>query len=92
MISSQPLRPQVDHPFPPHEDGPAGQTVEVKGVERLAVLEEDIIGDVDEIVDRAGPTSREPALHPLRRGPDPHAFDQPSDVARTPLRLFNPNG
>ena len=50
-----------------HADDPAAQLLLVKSVQRLAGLQHDKIGDVDQVVDRALPGGLEPSLHPVGR-------------------------
>src|SRR3990172_8128602 len=38
-----------------HDDGLGGNQVEVEGVQRLSELEHDVVGDIDDVADRALP-------------------------------------
>src|SRR5207245_9367172 len=62
-------------------NGGSAQAREVEGVEWLRVLEEDVVGDVDDVVDRAHAARSQPALHPVRTGTDPDPLDHAADVA-----------
>ena len=68
---------------------PALDTAEIKGVHRLAVLEHDVVGDIDNVVDRADAGIAQPLLHPGRGGGDLHVFDHAGGVARAELRRLD---
>ena len=49
--------------------GALEQHVVVEGVQRLALFEHHVVGDVHDVVDRPHPGVLEPRPHPARRGP-----------------------
>ena len=51
----------------PHDDPPAAHLVEVEGVERLAGGEHHVVGDVDDVRDRALAGGHQALLEPQRR-------------------------
>jgi hypothetical protein len=52
----------------PPDDDAAGEPVRVVGVQRLAQLEHDVVGHVDDERDRPHPGGEQPPLHPPRAG------------------------
>ena len=58
-----------------------GEAIEVERVQRLVPLEQHVVGDVDDVADRAHPGLHEALLHPRRRRPDRHPGD-PREVPR----------
>ena len=72
---------------PAHDNPVACDRVVVIGVHRLSVLFHDIIGNVDDIVDRADAVGSEPPLHPLRRGTDLDIFHDAGGIARAQIRI-----
>jgi hypothetical protein len=69
-------RPADDDLLPAHE-------LRVERVKRLAGLEQDVVRDVDDVVDRADAGGLEALDHPRRRRCDPDAEDRAGRVART---------
>ena len=65
-----------------HRDGAAVEAGVVKGVHRLTVLEHDVVGDIDDVVDGAHARRAQAHPQPQRRGPDLHVFDHARGVAR----------
>ena len=65
------------------------EEVVVERVQRLPVLDHDVVGDVDDVVDRAHPEGGQAVLHPLRRGADLHARDHRGDVAGAEIWVAN---
>ena len=55
-------------------------------MQRLAALPEDVVGDVDDVVDRPRPDGEQALLQPLRRGRDGDAADDEADVAAAQRR------
>ena len=53
-----------------HGQRPAGNLVEVEGVQRLRGEQHHVVGDVDDVVDRPLPGRGQPRLQPERRGAD----------------------
>ena len=53
----------------------AGQRRQVEGMQRMAQLEQHVVGDVDDVADRADACGREPLGQPGGRGPDGHIGD-----------------
>ena len=62
---------------------------EIKGVHRLAVLEHDVVRDVDNVVDRAHAGGADPFAHPCRRGGDPDVAHHARGVARAELAVLD---
>jgi hypothetical protein len=69
-----------------HMDG-ALQLGVVEGMQGLAELEHDVVGDVDQRADRADAAAHQAAHHPVgRRGARVHAAQDAAAVTRTGLR------
>ena len=68
-------------------DFPAGELLEVERVHRLSELEQHVVGDVDDVVDRAHAGGLQPRRQPGRRGPDGDVGDG-RRVARAQIRRF----
>src|SRR5438477_323476 len=62
------------------DDPPAFYFVKVKRVQRLAQLEHHIVGDVDDIIDRAQADGFEPPPHPVGAWSDANISDDAGDV------------
>ena len=60
----------------------AADAGEVKGVHGLAVLEHDVVGDIDDVIYRTHAGVADTLAHPLGRGGDLHVFDHARGVAR----------
>ncbi len=73
------LRPAHDE-MPRHLGG-------VEDVQRPAAVERDVIGDVDERVDRSETDRLEPPLHPVGRRAVPDATHQPQRESRTQVAV-----
>ncbi len=73
----------------PDLDLRALQPREIEDVQRLRVLEEHVIRDVDEGVDRPHPAGAKPAAKPFRARPDLDSFDHARDVPAAELRVFD---
>ena len=73
-VRSTPSSVVIFSPSLARADGqrPAGDLVEVEGVQRLGGQQHHVVGDVDDVVDRPLPGGAEPRLQPGRRGPDLH--------------------
>ena len=80
----QPKQPLLV-PRPTHLDRRPPELREVERVQRLRVLEQDIVGDVHDVVDRPHAGRPKAALHPVRARPDPDARDHAADVAAAQL-------
>ena len=52
------------------DDLPAGEPGQIEGVQRLAALHQHVVGDVDDVVDRADADRGQPLDQPRRAGPD----------------------
>ncbi len=61
----------------------ATQKLVVEGMERLPQLQQDQIGGIHHIVDRAQAAARQPLLSPGGRGSDPYVAQDPGRVAWT---------
>jgi hypothetical protein len=70
---------------PAHHDPFLGEQAQVEGVERVSQLEEHVVRDVDDDVDRPDAAGLEAGRHPGRSGPDAHVADDPRRVARTEI-------
>ena len=74
----------------PADDDPAAADIpHIIGVHRLAGLQHDEVGDVDDVVDAADPGRAEAFLHPLGRRADPEVFDHPADVPRAEVKVLH---
>ena len=69
--------------------GAAAQHVVVEGVQRLAPFEHDVVGNIDDVGDRAHPGVGQPPLHPAGRGADLHLLEQHRGVARRQPGVFD---
>ena len=58
-------------------------------MERLAGFKHDVIGHIDDVVDRANTAGLEPRAQPRRRRPDSHFVYDARRVTRTQLGIFN---
>ncbi len=65
-----------------HDDGAAAELVEVEGMDRLAGLPEDEVGDVHDVVDRALADRLESFHQPVRARTHLDSLDQPRHIAR----------
>ena len=65
----------------PHDDAAPREPVEVERVQRAAAFEHHVVGDVDDVADRAHAREHEPALQPVGRLPHRHA-SRPSRRSR----------
>ena len=64
----------------------------IERVHRLAVLEHDVVRDIDDVVDRAHAGRAQTAAHPLRRRGDLDIFHHARGVARAELRVLDLHG
>ena len=69
--------------------GRALKQSKIKGVQRLADFQHDIIGDVHHVVHAAQSGFFQEAAHPVRAGADFDAAHQAGGVAGTKFRLLN---
>ena len=60
---------------------PPGQFREVEGVQRLPALHQDVIGNVDDVVDRQQSDRLEAVRHPVGAGSDLRPADEPRGIA-----------
>ena len=65
----------------------SSQCVCVKGMERLAKLQHDVVGGVCDIVDRSDAKRLQPGLQPIGRWSDLHTFDVTATITRTEIRV-----
>ena len=65
--------------------------LDVKGVHRLAVLEHDVVGDVDDVVDRAHAAGAQTLAHPARGRADLDIFDDSGHIALAELLVLHLN-
>ena len=72
-----------------HDDGAAPHAVEIERVNRVAELEEDQVGDVDDVGDGAHAEAREPVAEPRRRGPDLDVDHDRRAVVRASRGVFD---
>ena len=56
--------------------------MQVEGVQRMPQFAQYVVGDIDDVVDRALPHGVEPVLEPLGRRADRNAAHDAADVAR----------
>ena len=56
-------------------------------MQRLRVLEQHVVGDVDDVVDRPHPAGAQAALHPVRARTDLDSLDHAADVAAAQGRI-----
>ena len=69
-------------PGPAHDEPAAGDAVEVEGVQRAAGQQHHVVGDVDDVVDRALPGGHQARLQPRRRRADRHVLEDARGEAR----------
>ena len=67
----------------------AGDAVEVERVQRLAGEQHHVVGDVDDVGDRALPGGHQPRLQPRRRGADLDVLEHPRGEARAQVRALD---
>ena len=72
-----------------HGEPAAGDEVEVERVQRLAREQHRVVGDVDDVVDRALAGGAQAGLQPRRRRADRHVLEQPGGEARAQLRVLD---
>ena len=72
-----------------HDDVPALDAAEVKGVHRLAVFEHHIVRDIDDVVDGAHAAVAQSLAHPARRRSDLDVFHHARGVARAEVAVLN---
>ena len=70
-----------------NDDFTAADLGEIKRVQRLADLEHDIIGRIDNVVDRLDTDGCQAILQPIRRRPDFYSLEQPRRVAKAVVRF-----
>ena len=71
------------------DDVPAVHAGEVERVHRLAVFQHDVVGDVDDIVDRTHACGADALAHPQGRRLDLDVLDKPRGVARAERGIVN---
>ena len=74
------------------DDLAAFQRVHIEGVHRLADLQHDVVGDVNDVGDAAQAAQGQLALHPARRGAGGDVADIVADVARAEVRGLDGDG
>ena len=72
-----------------HDDVAAGNLVGVEGVQRLAHLHHNEVGDVDHIVDGAQPHGAQTVLQPLGALPYLHVAQRDAGIARAEVGLLD---
>src|SRR5205809_5659667 len=75
-------------PISPHHDRGPPQLRKIEGVERLVQLEQDVVGGIDDVVDRALTHRREPVGEPGGARHHPYAAEHRDHVARGPLWIL----
>ena len=75
-------RQRLARAAPADDDLAAFEAVEVVGVQRLAALEHDVVGHVDDVADRPDAQRLEPLAEPPGALADRHARDDPRGEAR----------
>src|SRR5581483_870846 len=73
----------------PHQDFFSGQTIEIEGVQRLAGFEHDVVGRIDDRVDRANAAGFQAVAQPGRRRRHGDAVHEPRGVARAEARVLD---
>ena len=61
-------------------------------MERLAGLQHDVVGDVDDVINRPHPRGGQALLHPARRGAELHALDHRCDIPKAEVRVGDLHG
>ena len=74
---------------PADDDFRAPEILEVECVQRLAPFIEDVVGDVDDIVDRPHSSQQQPCLEPRGRGRHVHAAQESTHIPWAQLGLVN---
>ena len=69
-----------------------GQALVVERMHRLAVLEHNIVGDINDVVDRTNAASMQTLAHPRRRRLDLDILDDAGGVARAQIGVLNLDG
>ena len=72
-----------------HDQLRAGDAVEIEGVQRLAAEQHRVVGDVDDVVDRALPGGHQTRLQPCRGRTDRDVVEDARREARTQLRALH---
>ena len=75
---------------PADHEVPAGDEVPVERVQRLAGQQHHVVGDVDDVVDRALAGGHQARLQPRRRRADRDVLEQPRGEARAQVRAPRP--
>ncbi len=73
----------------PHHDAPPAHEIEIERVHRVPELEQDQVGDVDDVGDGADAQALEPVADPRRRGRDGHVGDDRRAVVRAALGVLD---
>ena len=74
-----------------HDDVAALDAAEVKSVHRLTVLEHDVVGNINDVVDRAHAAVAQSLAHPARGRRDLDVFHHARGVARAEVAVLNVN-
>ena len=74
---------------PANDDLASGQLVEVERMGGLPDLQKDIVREVRQVIDRAHSAKLKAAADAVWRGLHPHVLEDPSDVARAGVRIFD---
>src|SRR5207249_420030 len=74
-----------------HDDRGAAQPGEIEGVERLVQLEQDVVGRIDDVVDRPLAHGTEAVGEPGGTGPYLDSSDHGGHVSRSALRILQAN-
>jgi hypothetical protein len=73
-----------------HDDAPARHQLEVESVQRLALVEQQVVGDVDHRAQRPLAVQVQPPRHPQRRRPGGvQPLDHPGDVHRAAFGVLH---
>ena len=75
-----------------HDDLALGDFRVIEGVQRLAEFEHDVVGRIDDVVERAHPAQFQPALEPRRRRTDLDSGHRERGVARAKIGRVDRNG
>ena len=83
---------RLARPRPANDDAATAHPIEVEGVQRLADGPHDVVGDVDDVVDRTHARVGQPCLEPGRRLADRHPPDDPGRVPRAQVGVEHFDG
>ena len=74
-----------------HNETPAGDAIEVEGVQRLTAQQHRVVGYVNHVVDGPLPGGHQPGLQPRRRGSDRDVVEDARGEARAEVGALDPH-